>query len=56
MMRAPSSLVESALANIRAAVARGKADVETGRVVDAEQAFAELEAHFRELAEVRGRA
>lgn len=38
------------IADIQAAVARGKADVEAGRVVDAEQAFAELEAHFRALA------
>jgi predicted transcriptional regulator len=38
------------LADIRAAVARGKADVEAGRVADAEEAFGELEAYFRALA------
>lgn len=43
-------------ANARAAVARGKADVEAGRVVDAEQAFAELEAYFRALAGFRDQA
>ncbi len=36
--------------NVRAAVARGFADVEAGRVIDAEEAFAELESHFRALA------
>jgi predicted transcriptional regulator len=40
----------SALENIRAAVARGKADVEAGRTIDAAEAFAELEAYFRVLA------
>jgi predicted transcriptional regulator len=35
------------LADIRAAVARGYADVEAGRVIDGEEAFAELEAYFR---------
>jgi antitoxin ParD1/3/4 len=43
------------LADIRAAVARGKADVEAGRVVDAEQAFTELETHFRALAHICNR-
>ena len=43
------------LADIRAAVARGFADVEAGRVIDAEEAFAELETHFRALAHVRSR-
>ena len=38
------------LDDIRAAVARGKADVEAGRTLDAAKAFAELEAYFRALA------
>ena len=37
-------------AEIQAAVARGKADIEAGSVVDAEEAFAELEEYFRTLA------
>ncbi|HET9639840.1 MAG TPA: hypothetical protein VFP12_11600 [Allosphingosinicella sp.] len=38
------------LEDIRTAVARGKADVEAGRTIDAAEAFAELEAYFRAIA------
>lgn len=38
------------LGDIRAAVARGKADVEAGRTVDAAEVFAELEAYFCAIA------
>lgn len=48
--RRPHPLAAATLADIRAAVARGKADVEVGRVMDAEEAFAELETYFRALA------
>jgi hypothetical protein len=41
---------DPALADIRAAVARGMADVEAGRTIDAAEAFAELEAYFRRIA------
>lgn len=45
-----------ALEDIRTAVARGKADVEAGRTVDAAEAFAELEAYFRAMARDRASA
>jgi hypothetical protein len=42
------------LEEIRIAVARGLADVEVGRTMDAAEAFAELETYFRAMARGRG--
>lgn len=46
----PHGLEVARLGDIRAAVARGRADVEAGRTLDAAEAFAELEAYFRAMA------
>jgi predicted transcriptional regulator len=46
----PHGLEVARLGDIQAAVARGKADVEAGRTMDAAEAFAELEAYFRVIA------
>jgi hypothetical protein len=46
----PHGLEVARLHDIRAAVARGKADVEAGHTLDAAEAFAELEAYFRAVA------
>lgn len=48
--RRPHPSAIPTLNDIRAAVARGRADVEAGRTVDAAEAFAELEAYFRAVA------
>lgn len=40
---------EARLAALQAAVGRGVADAEAGRVHDADEAFDELEAYFRKL-------
>lgn len=50
----PHGSAAPTLADIRIAVARGKADVEAGRTMDAAEAFAELETYFRAMA--RGEA
>ncbi len=50
MIRYPHPPAAVTLADIRIAVAHGYADVEAGRVVEAEEAFAELEIYFRTIA------
>lgn len=49
----PHGSAAPTLAAIREAVARGRADVEAGRTMDAAEAFAELEAYFRTKARER---